>query len=253
MRPRSEICVGELIHARTDEVPDRFRYPVYFFAVDVDELPALSRELRLFASERPGVFSIRARDYQQAAAGLRASAVASARRHGVDGDIARVELVTQPRVLGYLFNPVSFFLCRGPDDDLVCAIAEVANTYGGRHRYVLTERERIPARRGTAYRTDKVFYVSPYIHRAATYDWVFDDDADRRSIAMDVRDAAGDRFFRAVMRGRRQPLTDAGLARLLVRYPLMTVQIISLIHWHAFKLRRRGVQHRPPPIGDTAR
>jgi len=247
---RSAVYVGRVAHVRTGAVAHRLAHPLFFFGVDVDELPALSARLRLFAHNRSALFAVRDRDYAgAAAAGLRDAALEVARRGGVTAPIARVELLTQPRVAGFVFNPVSFYLCRDDGDDLVCAVAEVANTYGGRHRYLLWDGNRVGAH---TYRTDKAFYVSPYVHDAAAYEWRFRLGPGRRAVAMRVLDRDGRPFFRAAMAGRARTLTDATLGWLSLRYPLQPARVLLSIHARAWRLRRRGIEHRPPPPEDTA-
>ncbi len=247
--PRSAVYVGRVAHLRSGAAAHRLAYPFYFFGVDVDELPALSARLRLFGHNRPALFAIHDRDYSGGAAGLREAALEVARCGGVTAPIATIELLTQPRVAGFVFNPVSFYLCRDASAALVCVVAEVANTYGGRHRYLLWDGNRIGA---GAYRTDKAFYVSPYIHDAASYEWRFRAAGGRRAVGMRVVDRAGRPFFRAAMVGRPRPLTDATLAWLSVRFPFQPARILARIHARAWWLRRRGVEHRPPPPADTA-
>ncbi len=245
---RSAVYVGGVAHARTGAVAHRLAHPFYFFAIDTDELPALSARLHLFAHNRPSLFALYDRDYAGAAAGLRNAALEVARRGGVTAPIAHVELLTQPRVAGFVFNPVSFYLCRDAGDTLVCAVAEVANTYGGRHRYLLWEGNRVGP---LTYRTDKAFYVSPYVHDGAAYEWRLRVDAGRRAVTMRVFDGDGRPFFRAAMGGRARPLTDATLGWLALRYPLQPARVLLSIHARAWRLRRRGVEHRPPPPEDT--
>lgn len=242
---------GHVDHRRRGAVRDGFRYRLYFLGLDLGELDQLSGALRLFAHNRRGVFGVYDRDYQGArTTGLRAAAIGHLRRAGVTADIARIELLTQPRVLGYTFNPVSFFLCFGADGRLAAAIAEINNTYGGRHAYVLGPHNQV---REHTYRTDKAFYVSPYIHDARAYEWTFACRGEVRDILVSVFDHSGEAFFFARLHGRAEPLTDRALVRQLVRYPMLPARILSLIHWHALALRRRGVEHRPPPVTDTVK
>lgn len=245
----SSLYVGSVDHRRRDHVRDGFRYPLSFFGLDVDELPRLARALRLFAHNGYGVFALHDADYEGAAEhGLRAAVVARLRAHGIAGEPARIELLTQPRVLGYAFNPVSFFLCFDEGERLVAVLAEINNTYGGRHTYVLGPHNRTGDQR---WRTDKGFYVSPYIHGASSYEWELETTRGRRHVRVTVTDAHGAPFFFASMDGEARELCDGALARQLVRYPLLPWRILGLIHWHAFLLRRRGVEHRPPPPENT--
>jgi hypothetical protein len=149
-------------------------------------------------------------------------------------------------VLGYVFNPVSFFLDYDARGALTSVIAEVNNTYGGRRRYVLGPAQRI-AGAGTRFRHVRELFVSPFLHGDASYELWFDAplDGDRLAISMHV-DTAGSRVFHAHVEARRRPLTDRALAAAAVRYQFMTLQVIGLIHLQALKLRLRGVPYRRP-------
>lgn len=241
---KSALIRGEVVHARNDVHARRtFRYPVYVASIDLDELVALDA-LRLFSHNGTNVFALHDRDYEDGARGLRDAHTALLATHGIARP-AQVRLVTNPRVLGYVFNPVSFFL--GYDDGvLTSVVAEVNNTYGGRHRYVFGPAERVAHARRIGFRRERVLFVSPFLHGDATYEiWVdapLDGDV---SITMhvDVDDA---RVFVARLTGRRHALGDLALARAAIRYPLMSLQVIALIHFQALKLRLRGVPYRRP-------
>ncbi len=255
-RPRrSALYRGTLMHARRDEHARRtFRYPVYVASLDLDELPALDRELRLFSHRRWNLFSLDDRDYATGgAAGLRDGHARLLAEHGLPAP-ASARLVTNLKVLGHVFNPVSFFLGHDAAGALTSVVAEVNNTYGGRHRYVLGPTHRIPpagapgARVGFRHRRE--FFVSPFLHGPRTYDFWFDAPLDgaRLAIAMHVDTPAGERVLTAHLAGERRPLGDRALAAAALRYPLMTVQVIGLIHYEALLLHLRGVPyHRPGP------
>ena len=236
-RFRSALYRGELVHARTDRFARRtFRSPAYVASIDPTELGELDARLRLFSYNRPNVFALHDRDY---AAGVRG---------GLPAAPEAVRLVTNLRVAHYGFNPVSFFLgYRG--DAVDAAVAEVNNTYGGRHRYVLGAPDRIAARHGrVAFRQAKAFFVSPFLHGPATYEFELGAplDGDDLDVRMHVLDAAGDRVLFARLAGERVALTDGALAAAFVRYPLWTAQVIGRIHLEALRLRARGVPYRRP-------
>lgn len=259
----SALYLGHVCHARRDEHARRsFRYPVYVAAIDLAELPELDRELRLFSHNRPNVFVLDDRDFERDR--LR-TLHAEHRARLVDQDLpapAHVRLVTNLRVLGYTFNPVSFFLGYDDRGELETVVAEVNNTYGGRHRYVLGPSERIAGARAR-FRIPRVFFVSPFLHGDMDYELVFDTplDGSRLAITMHVLERhTRVRAFTATLLGDRQPLTDRVLARAALRYPLMTAQVIALIHYEALKLhwqrvpyRRPSRDHRPHPRIPTAR
>jgi uncharacterized protein len=251
---RSAIYTGHLSHRRSGPWAHRFRHRLYVARLDLDELPALDARLRLFGHNRRRLFSLHDADYAGAAErGLR-GAVEDFLAAGGAARPARIELVTQLRVLGHVFNPVSFFLCWDAAGALDSVIAEINNTYGGNHRYLLDARNRLPAAeapRGQGHRVAKVFFVSPLIHDATHYDFHIDaaPGAPTLSIGMEVHRTTPtglDPFFTAQLSGRRRPLSDAGLARLAALHPLMPMQIVGLIHWHALRLRLRGAPWRVP-------
>lgn len=281
---RSALYRGSLVHTRRDHLRRTFRYPVFMAAIELDELPALDRELRLFSVDRANLFSLHASDYttpivrEEQARDTRA--IASNRL-----STTSTTLVTNLRFAGYTFNPVSFFL-RYAGEDLVSVIAEVNNTYGGRHCYELDPTNRITrtdaasprASDGTArtasdvrvgFRTTRELFVSPFLHGPRVYEWWFPAkrDPERLAITMhlDVANEAngsdaracgekdaripGARIFTATFAGERRTLADRALASAAVRYPLNTAQVIGLIHLEAMKLRflHREPYRRPGP------
>lgn len=273
MTRTSALVLGSLMHARNDEHARRaFRYPVYVASLDLGELPALDRELRLFSRGRRNLFALHDRDYDGGAAGL-PTALADLLAANRLPAPHTTRLITNLRVCGYVFNPVSFFLNYDTAGALVSVIAEVNNTYGGRRRYVLGPGGQIPAREAVPTALDRTphdapgaagragfrhireLFVSPFLHGPATYDFWFDAplDGDRLAIAMHVRRPDGARIFTAQLDGERRPLTDRALLSAAVRYPLMTAQVIGLIHLQALKLRLAGVPYFRPGPGHAPR
>ncbi|HEY4176659.1 MAG TPA: DUF1365 domain-containing protein [Kofleriaceae bacterium] len=255
---RSALYTGTLVHTRRDALARRaFRYPVYMAAIDLAELPALHRELRLFSHNARNVMSLHDRDYESGTGGLERSLATLRAQHALRTP-ASTTLVTNLRVANYVFNPVSFFLDYDTAGALTNVIAEVNNTYGGRHRYVLGPAQRLPAENDRiGFRTERTFFVSPFLHGDRMYDWWFPARRDpaQLAVAMHVDTPAHERIFTAAMTGTRKPLTDRAIAAAALRYPLMTAQVIGLIHLEALILRYRhkvpyrtpGPDHRPLP------
>ena len=273
----SALYLGSVAHARRDELVRRaFRYPVYVAAIDLDELDELHRGLALFSHGGRNLFALHDRDYEGGAAGLLAAQRDLLAANGLPAPHT-TRLITQLRVCGYVFNPVSFFLHYDAAGALSSVVAEVNNTYGGRRRYVLGPEQRIDPgnARGIGFRHVRELFVSPFLHGPAIYDFWFDAplDGERLAIAMRVRRPPpgepaprGDAphgesspIFVARLAGRRRPLTDRALIAAAVRYPVMTAQVIGLIHLEALKLRLRGVpylrpgpDHAPRPVAPPA-
>ncbi|CAN5887679.1 DUF1365 domain-containing protein [soil metagenome] len=245
----SALYRGAIVHARTDHLARRtFRYPVFMASIDLDELPTLDRELRLFSHGRANLYALHDRDYEGASQGLAAAQRAALAAAEIEAP-ATTRLVTNLRIAGYVFNPVSFFLGYDAGGELTSVIAEVNNTYGGRFRYVLGPRHRIAGPDGrVGFRHDRELFVSPFLHGQRSYELWFAAplDGDRLAITMHVDTPTGERLLTAHLAGSRRELTDRALVAAAVRYPLMTAQVIGLIHHEALKLRLLGVPYRRP-------
>jgi DUF1365 family protein len=186
---------------------------------------------------------------------LRRSIELFAGERGVDTAWSRVVLVTQLSILGYVFNPVSFFYCYGDDGALRHIIPEVNNTYGHTHRYLLGDHNRVATRRMPSFRTAKAMYVSPFIGDDCVYEWRFPGEGGPLGPALDIQMALYDdddrRFFTARLTGNRRPFDTKTLLYAFARWPTLPAQIIGRIHLHAARLRARGLEYRRPSHDGT--
>jgi DUF1365 family protein len=224
----SALYRGQVVHARHRPVRHRFRYGVYMWLVDLDRPPRVPWPLRPFAS-------IRSRDHLgDPRRTIRENVDAFLGLHGVDLGGGSVLMLANARVLGYVFNPLTVYWCHTPDGSLRCILAEVHNTYGGRHCYLL---EPDADGRSTA---DKAFYVSPFLTVDGRYRMSFGEPGERLNVQMELVQDGG-RLFQASLTGRRLPLTTGNLVRMLVRYPLMTARVAALIRLHGLVLFLRRV------------
>jgi DUF1365 family protein len=237
---RSGLYEGTLMHSRRTPVRNAFTYPVSFFLLDLDELPELDRRLRLLSVNRPNLVSFRDRDHFAGdGTPAKEAVVRFCAEGGVDVD-GPVLALTQLRVLGYVFNPVTFYWCHRADGSLACMVAELNNTFGERLP------ELLPGP-GPRYEQRKRLHVSPFMGLDQEYEYAFGEPGDTVWARMHVRES-GDRLLTAVLHGERRELTNASLARALVRHPLMPWQVTALIHWQALRLWRKHVpfHHKPP-------
>ena len=240
---RSHLLEGIVRHRRAQPFTYELEHDVFYVALDLDELDEVPRRVRLIGRNRPNLLSFRDRDHLEPPADdVRASVLKHLRTSGVDPTGWQITLVTNLRVFGYVFNPASFFLCRDVDGALRVVIVEVHNTHGERHLYTLT-----PETAGGetfVSSMEKAFYVSPFIDPVGSYTVRVRDEAGRLRITIN-ESKDGQLQLHASLDLARRRLTSRSVARMLLRYPLVTHKTIGMIHLHALRLWRRGAQfHR---------
>jgi cyclopropane-fatty-acyl-phospholipid synthase len=227
---------GKVMHQRVGPVGHRFVYPVWYLAADLDRLTDLSRRSRLFGYNRRSLVSLWDKDYLSGEGSLRQKVDRLLAERGLKA--ARVVLVTVPRVLGRVFNPVSFYYCYDAEGRLAAALAEVNNTFKERHVYFLDKPLASPVGYSASYRVPKDFHVSPFNDRSGDYAFRFAAPAGRLDIGIDIiRDGAT--ALRTRLWGVGRPMGDLGLARQLLRMPLSAVLTYPRILWQAALLHYR--------------
>jgi len=248
---RSKLVHGRLVHRRFRPVEHRFAYPVSYGLFDLDELEDLDRRLPLFGYNRRALVSLNGADHLDGRPDLRAEVRRFHEERGAAPPEGRILLLTQPRVAGYVFNPVSFWYGYDRRDRLTSVMAEVNNTFGERFTYLLDGRTRADGGR-EVHDTPKEIFVSPFARKAGRFRFTFAPIGDGLSVHMDDFDADG-RFLDATLAGRVVPLTARSFAAALLRYPLMPLSIIARIHLQAVRLWLRRVPHfKHEPLDETA-
>jgi uncharacterized protein len=229
------LVAGQVTHRRPGPVRHAFRHRVYLWLIDLDSVPRQPWYLSPFAN-----FSSEDHlgDPRLPIKGNIENYLAI---NGIGlGDRGRVLMLAGARVLGHVFDPLSVFWCYDRDGALACVVAEVHNTYGERHAYLLRPDE------AGAVVTGKDFHVSPFFDVDGTYELRFSLTPDRVSTAVTLR-REGAIAFSATFRGRPQPATRWALARRLIRQPLMTQRVSALIRVHGIWLWLRGLPVRAHP------
>lgn len=248
--PESCLYRGEVMHRRLRPFGHRFVYRVFSLLLDLDAIPALGRRLRLFAHNGRGLFAFHDRDHgARDGSPLRPWVEARLRDHGIDGAIAKIYVHCFPRLLGYVFNPISIYWCYGGDGALRAVLCEVKNTFGDQHAYVLRPPDGAAPAPLRA-RCDKAMYVSPFIDAAGEYRFRFDAPEGRLKLVIVEADGQGDLLV-ASHTGERRPLTDAALLAAFLVYPVVTAKIMAGIHWEALKLWLKGARIVPRPVPPT--
>ncbi|MEO8291670.1 MAG: DUF1365 domain-containing protein [Actinomycetota bacterium] len=244
----SAIYAGSVTHRRAFPVTHRLRYGVWYVLVDLDELGELDR-VRGMAVDRPAIVSFRTRDHgARDGSPLRPWIERRLAEAGVDLEGGAVRILCHPRVLGYVFNPLTVWFCHGPAGDLRAVLYEVGNTFGEWHHYLVP----VDAQDRGPHVFTKELFVSPFIDMDATYEFHTDVPGERLAIAVRERVAQGQVLTVALV-GRRLPMTTRDLIRVLLRYPLVTLKTIGGIHWEATKLWCKGAPYRrrgAPPAHD---
>ncbi|WP_295311792.1 DUF1365 domain-containing protein [Roseobacter sp.] len=234
---------GLTYHGRKGDITNAFRYSVDYVLFDAEadlDTPGL------FARNGRGVTAVNDRDHGGTPGeGRGAQWVRDVlEQHQITG-VARIELLAQPRVLGHVFNPVSFWLCRNGTGELITVIAEVSNTFGDRHSYLCCHPDQRPISPGDTLQARKVFHVSPFQPVEGGYTFRFDITKERIGIWIDYAREGGGLI--ATLTGKRRPLSNTVILKSALCRPFGARRVLALIHWQAFRLWLRGALYRPRP------
>lgn len=236
--PPIRLYHGAVSHRRLRPVGHRFSYKVFSILIDVDRIGEAAQGSRWFSQNRFNLFSFYDADH---AFGAGKSVSTSVRellqKHGYRGD-GRIEILCYPRILGYVFNPLSIFYCRDEEGALEAVIYEVRNTFGGRHSYLIPADGGVKVIRQSA---EKVFHVSPFMDMDHTYDFRLAPPGETVSVSIRQSDVGGP-IFNAAFSGRAEAANDDAWLRAFFRYPLMTLKIIAAIHFEAGRLLIKGLR-----------
>lgn len=249
------VCFGAVTHERHGRACNRFAYRLAFVRVPLSGWGTLGAPL--LGVDRAAPFALRAADHGPRdgsalqpwiAALLEAQGLA----HVCDGEVV---LQTMPRMFGFVFNPVSFWFCHDRDGALRAVLAEVNNTFGERHNYLVHHADLRPIGDNDVLQARKVFHVSPFFPVQGEYRFRFIARDAVHSVHIDYWDK-GQCVLSTRIGGRAKPLTGAAMARWLLRFPFMTLGVVARIHWQALRLwcKRVRFYRKPlPPLEETTR
>jgi DUF1365 family protein len=244
---RSCLYECRILHHRMHPREHRFEYGIFLACFDLDELDELSGRMRWFSRNRFNLYQFRDSDHLRFSEMAGATGMEDVRgqlklwlaQQGIElPSDARIRLVTFPRVLGYVFNPVSFYFIHNRDGTPLCSVAEVGNTFGEQKPYVVPIEKGGAAGEPDRFRVvvPKHFYVSPFSGLELCFDFRFKDPGEALAISVNDVDADGRPVLISALSGQRRPMTDGEWLRLTLKYPLVTLRVITLIHWHALRL-----------------
>jgi len=243
---------GETYHGRRGETRNAFRYSIDYVLLDAE---AEVTHPALFARNKGAPMSLHDSDHGGAPkAGQGAAWVRDIlAQHALDVS-GRIELLAQPRVLGHVFNPVSFWLCHDTGGVLRVVIAEVSNTFGDRHSYLCHHDDLRQITKADTITAKKIFHVSPFQDIAGGYSFRFDITPDAIGIWIDFSENHAGLI--ATLKGPRRSLTNFGILKSMFRRPFGSRRVLALIHWQALKLWWKGVRYRvrpDPPSEEVSR
>ena len=236
-------CLYEctVIHRRLQPRRHEFIYRIFLFYLDLDELPALSEKIPFFSVNAPNLYSLRDEDYfQYSSQGIRKNLELFLETQGLFIRPSRIRLLTLPRFLGYTFNPISIFFCFDADEKPLTSVIQVGNTFGELKPFLVPL---TADSRGFQIRVPKNYYVSPFSSLDLAFDFNFEMPGRKLCIAID--NYQGDeKILLSTLTGESVELSGSNLTWLTLKYPLVTLKVIFLIHWEAMRLFLKRVPFR---------
>lgn len=249
----SALYVGRVRHHRVSPKAHRLSYRVWHLLLDLDELPELDRQIAGFGHNRRAMVEFRDADhFGTSPEPVRDKLAALLAARHVAMPTGQVQVLTYPRVLGFVFNPVSFWYLHDADGELAVVVAEVNNTFGDSWSYILDDLVDLP---GGALKAEafKVLHVSPFLP-VENHDYTFailppsTSASSNQAVHMTVADEHGIKLLGANLVEARRTLSSRALARVMCTHPLVTLHTVVGIHWHALRMflgRKARFHHRP--------
>lgn len=231
---------GEVTHTRFKPVRHFLKYKTFSLLIDLDEINLLDKSIGIFSHNKFNIFSFYDKDHGDRDGGnLKDWVISNLKKFQIKENITNIKLLCYPRILGYVFNPLSIFYCY-EKDKLVAIFYEVKNTFNEQHTYIF----KIKNNEEIIQKCRKKFYVSPFMDMETFYNFKLLNPNDKLSVFIKQTDADGT-VLTATQTGDRKEFSFKQLAINFLKYPLMTVKIISSIHYEALLLWKKGAKYRP--------
>jgi len=234
---------GEVTHTRFKPVRHFLKYKTFSLLIDLDEINFLDKSIGIFSHNKFNIFSFYDKDHGDRDGGnLKNWVISNLKKFRIKENITNIKVLCYPRILGYVFNPLSIFYCY-EKDKLVAIFYEVKNTFNEQHTYIF----KIKNNEEIIQKCRKKFYVSPFMDMETFYNFKLINPNDKLSVFIKQTDADGT-ILTATQTGDKKEFSYKQLAINFLKYPLMTIKIISSIHFEALLLWKKGAIYRKRKI-----
>ena len=234
---------GEVTHTRFKPVRHFLKYKTFSLLIDLDEINLLDKSIGIFSHNKFNIFSFYDKDHGDRDGGnLKDWVISNLKKFQINENITNIKILCYPRILGYVFNPLSIFYCY-EKDKLVAIFYEVKNTFNEQHTYIF----KIKNNEEIIQKCKKKFYVSPFMDMETYYNFKLLNPNDKLSVFIKQTDANGT-ILTATQTGDKKEFSFKQLAINFLKYPLMTIKIIGSIHYEALLLWKKGAIYRKRDI-----
>jgi len=234
----SLIYNGKVVHRRFKPKEHYFKYNVFSLLINLDELTMIQNKIKIFSYNKFNILSFFDKDHgPRDGTSLKEWVIKNLKDIGINDDTIQVKLLCYPRIFGYAFNPLSVFFIYDQESKLISILYEVKNTFGEQHTYIFkTTDDKIITNN-----CSKKFHVSPFIEMECHYYFRVLKPTDKISVIIDQRDNGGKLLY-ASQDGDAKELNEKNLLISFISHPLMTLKIITAIHYEALKLWLKGIK-----------
>lgn len=251
--PDVKILNAKVMHHRLKPKQNRFLYSVYYLSLPLTLLDSKSGNW-LLGYNRLSLFSFYSKDHGENHMELKDWIMVLLTEAGVKGaNVDKTRLITMPRILGYVFNPVSFWVVPDNAGNVMAVICEVNNTFGERHIYVCTQQENNLIMPSDVLEAKKIFHVSPFLQREGKYKFRFSHKDDFFAAFIDYLDDQSEQMLLTSVSGKMKQANVRNLLGAFFLYPFMTLKVVFLIHWQAIMLWAKGIKYVPKPKQESQR
>ncbi len=248
------VLIGDVMHQRFSPKKNQFSYPIYYIGLPLTKIDELDRQKQI-AIDRFAFTSFYKKDHgsRKIGADLILWARGQLKKFNLHHNISHISLIAMPRVFGFVFNPVSFWLCFDQNGHLRVILYEVNNTFGQTHTYVCAHHDGAVISNQDWITSNKEFHVSPYLEREGIYKFRIACTSGKLAIWINYYDEKGNHILATALKGHLKALNAKTLSKSFWTRPLVTQKAISLIYWQALKLKTMGLKYLALPSQKSQR